>query len=110
MSELEEALRNPFSPEKAYMDYLKNMSEAERLRDEVDRAMEAGGADERELLLKATQALGYLTDNSVVYKVVRKALEGRDGEKGAPEEKVCPPDDAASRENGTDRPDEEEHG
>ena len=33
----------------------------------------------RELLLKAAEALGRLTDNTILQRIVRKALEARDG-------------------------------
>ena len=74
----EEALANPFSRENAWITFQKNMETAARMRDEVLREKEQGGAGDREMLMKATEALGCLTDNTILKKVVEKALEERD--------------------------------
>jgi hypothetical protein len=78
MAENGDALQNPFSPEKAWLTYRENMTEAARLRDEIRQATESGEGNERETLLKATEALGRLTDNTILKRIVRKALEERD--------------------------------
>lgn len=69
---------NPFSPEKAYAVYLNNMEEAARLREEIRQDMASDGVSERELLLKTVSALGKLTDNTILEKIVRRSLEERD--------------------------------
>jgi len=78
MAEQNDFFQNPFSMEKAWLTYQKNMSEAARLREEIRQGSENGSASERELLLKAAEALGRLTDNTVLKPIVEKALEARD--------------------------------
>ena len=77
---LQEALANPFSKENAYLTWRKNMETAERLRREIREAAENGGAPERELVIRAAEALGMMTDNTILGRIVRQALEGRDAE------------------------------
>ena len=74
----QDPLQNPFSPERAYLTFQTNMEEAARLRDEVLRERETGEASDREMLLKAVDALGKATDNTILEKVIRRALEARD--------------------------------
>ena len=50
---------------------------ARPLRAEIRQGL-AEGADERELLLKGAEALGRLTDNTILKRVVQKGLEERD--------------------------------
>ncbi len=69
--------QDPFSMERAWETFQENMHEARRLREEI-RQGQADGAGERELLLKAAEALGRLTDNTVLKRVVQKGLEARD--------------------------------
>ena len=78
MSEQNEAFQNPFSKEKAWMTFQDNMTEAARLRDEILKGKEEGSASEKELLLKATEALGRLTDNTILKRIVEKALDARE--------------------------------
>ncbi len=75
--ENQQAEMNPFSPEKAWMTYQENMTEAERLRAEIREGLEQG-APERELLLKAAEAIGRLTDNTILRSLIQKALEARE--------------------------------
>ena len=77
MAELQEALQNPFSREKAWVTFQDNMEAARRLQEEIRQNRETGTASDRELVLKAAEALGRLTDNTVLLPVVRKALEAR---------------------------------
>ena len=77
MAELQEALQNPFSREKAWVTFQDNMEAARRLQEEIRQARETGTASDRELVLKAAEALGRLTDNTILLPVVRKALEAR---------------------------------
>ena len=79
MSEQNDALQNPFSPENAWLTYQNNMKEAKRLKEEVLREKEAGNASDRELVIMAADALGRLTDNTILKRVVQKALEAREG-------------------------------
>ena len=78
MDTKDEAFQDPFSPEKAWLTFQENMDKARRLREEIRQDLEAGGKTDRELILKATEALGMLTDNTVIARVVRRALEERD--------------------------------
>ena len=78
MAESNGAFQNPFSREQAWMTFQKNMSEAARLQEEIRQGAEDGSASERELLLKASEALGRLTDNTILKRIVEKALEARD--------------------------------
>ena len=77
MAELQEALQNPFSREKAWVTFQDNMEAARRLQEEIRQDRETGTASDRELVLKAAEALGRLTDNTILLPVVRKALEAR---------------------------------
>lgn len=78
MSDLTEALKNPFSPENAWITFRNNMTEAGRLKQEVLREKDTGRLTDRELVLKATEALGRLTDNTILLRIVEKALKARD--------------------------------
>ena len=69
--------QDPFSMERAWETFQENMREARRLREEI-RQGQADGENERELLLKAAEALGRLTDNTILKRVVQKGLEARD--------------------------------
>ena len=69
--------QDPFSMERAWETFQENMREARRLREEI-RQGQADGGNERELLLKAAEALGRLTDNTILKRVVQKGLEARD--------------------------------
>ena len=77
MAELQEALQNPFSREKAWVTFQDNMEAARRLQEEIRQGRETGTVSDRELVLKAAEALGRLTDNTILLPVVRKALEAR---------------------------------
>ena len=74
----QEALQNPVRREKAWMTFQENMETAARLRNEVLQERAEGSVPERELLLKAVDALGRLTDNTILLRVVQKGLESRD--------------------------------
>ena len=69
--------QNPFSREKAWQTYQENMRSARRLREEIRLGTESGEND-RELLLRAVEALGFLTDNTILARIVRRSLEGRE--------------------------------
>lgn len=71
--------QNPFSPEKALRTWEENMERARALRDEIRRGQDEG-APVRDQLLRAAEAVGRLTDNTVFPRVVRRALEARDRE------------------------------
>ena len=43
-------------------------------------AAENGSVPERELVIRAAEALGMMTDNTILGRIVRQALEGRDAE------------------------------
>ncbi len=68
---------NPFSVEKAWQTFLENREAAMALRDAF-RQGEAEGAPVREQLLRAVEAVGRLTDNTIFLKIVHQALEARD--------------------------------
>jgi|GEM_PF-5321374 len=67
----------PFSPEKAYLTFRDNMDTSRRLMAEIKEGQAAGESD-RVLLLKAVDALGRLTDNTILLPVIRRHLEARD--------------------------------
>lgn len=69
--------QDPFSMERAYAAFEENMRAARRLREEICQGQEKG-APERELLLKGAEALGRLTDNTILRRIVQKGLEARD--------------------------------
>ena len=79
MPEQPDALQNPFSREKAWVTFRENMAEAARLRREIREAQASDSASDRELLLKAAEALGRLTDNTILLPLVEEALKARDG-------------------------------
>ncbi len=70
----------PFSREKAWLTYRENMAEAARLKKKIAQEREEGTASEREMLEQAVEALGRLTDNTILAGVVKKALEARKAE------------------------------
>ena len=78
MTDFQDAMQNPFSREKAYCTFLENMREASRLWEEVQRERAEGTGTDRELLLKVTETLARLTDNTILVSLVRKGLEARD--------------------------------
>ena len=67
--------QNPFSREKAWQTWQRNMTNARRLREEVRTDLQAS---DRTRLLWAVEAIGCLTDNTVFLRIVQKALEARD--------------------------------
>ena len=69
--------QNPFSREKALRTWEENMDRARTLRNEIRRGQETG-ASVRDQLLRAAEAVGCLTDNTVFPRIVRRALEARD--------------------------------
>jgi len=73
-----EQMENPFSKEKAWATYQENMREAGRIKAELERP-DCPWA-EREKLFQAVEALGRLTDNTVLARIVRQAVEARDTE------------------------------
>ena len=73
----QEAMQNPFSREKAYLTFLKNTKRAAFLKEEIRIAQEKGNRTDREMLLMAAEALGCLTDNTILERIVQKALESR---------------------------------
>ncbi len=78
MTDTLDPLQNPFSREKAWITFQENMRESARLRESIRKGMESGNVPERELVIQASDALGRLTDNTILKKVVQKALEARD--------------------------------
>lgn len=80
MANLEEAMANPFSREKAWLTYQENMTRAAALREEIRQGQADGSLSERELLFRAAEALGRLTDNTILARIVRGAVEARDKE------------------------------
>ena len=68
---------NPFSGELAWQTWLERKEKAAALADEIQADLHRG-APEREVLLKAVQAIGLMTDNSVFARVVEEALRRRD--------------------------------
>ena len=77
MEETREMDQDPFSMERAYATFEENMRTARRLREEIRQGREKGEPD-RELLLKGAEALGRLTDNTILRRIVQKGLEARD--------------------------------
>ena len=71
-------LEDPFSREKAWVTYRTRMKDVQRLRNELRQELEGDTIPVRESLVKALDILGQVTDNSVVYRVIRQALEARD--------------------------------
>jgi len=78
MTEQQEEPIGPFSMEKAYQTYPENISEARQLKRAIDEGRQDGTATERELLLMASEALGRLTDNTILKRIVEKGLEARE--------------------------------
>ena len=77
MADIQEALADPFSRENAWLAFQKNREEALRLREMIRQEQETGTATERERLIQAADALGRLTDNSVLRPAVEKSLAER---------------------------------
>ena len=77
MEETREMDQDPFSMERAYATFEENMRTARRLREEIRQGRKKG-APEREMLLKGAEALGRLTDNTILRRIVQKGLEARD--------------------------------
>ena len=71
------ASENPFSQEKAWETFLDSREKAMTLR-EAFRHDEKEGAPVRGQLLRAVEAVGWMTNNTVFYRIVKKALEARD--------------------------------
>ena len=71
------ANENPFSQEKAWETFLESREKATALR-EVFRQGEKEGAPAREQLLRAVEAVGWMTNNTIFLRIVQKALEARD--------------------------------
>ena len=80
MADIQDALQNPFSQEKAWLTFQEHLKGAARLREEIRQGLEDGTASDRELTIKAADALGRLTDNTILERVIRQALEGRDSQ------------------------------
>ena len=80
MGEQEDLSLNPFSMEKAFLTFQENMRIAAELKEEIDREAGKGTVSDRELLMKATEALGRLTDQTILVQIIRRALEARDAE------------------------------
>ena len=78
MTEQQEEPFGPFSMEKAYQTYQENISEARKLKSAIEEGRQDGTATERELLLMASEALGRLTDNTILKRIVEKGLEARE--------------------------------
>ena len=78
MANLQEAMANPFSGEKAWISYQENMARAKSLRQEICQGQADGSLSEREMLFLAAEALGRLTDNTILARIVRGAVEARD--------------------------------
>lgn len=71
------ASENPFSQEKAWETFLESREKAIALR-EAFRQDENGDAPVREQLLRAVEAVGWMTNNTVFLRIVKNALEARD--------------------------------
>lgn len=78
MAEAYDPAQNPFSAEKAWVTFQDHMEGARKLLEEIRKEQAEGTATDREMLLQAVDALGKLTDNTILYRVVRKGLEARD--------------------------------
>lgn len=75
---MSENTENPFSPGKTMETYEKNRKRSQTLLSEIQEGIQA---DEKAgvLLRKAVEAIGKMTDNTIFYSVVEKALEERSG-------------------------------
>ncbi len=71
------AEENPFSMEKAWQTFVENRERAVSLRAAFEQG-EAEGAPVREQLLRAVEAVGELTDNTIFLRIVQRALEARE--------------------------------
>ena len=54
------------------------MRTAAALKEEIDREAGKGTDSDRELLMKAAEALGRLTDQTILAQIIRRELEARD--------------------------------
>ena len=78
MGEQEDLSLNPFSMEKAFLTFQENMRTAAALKEEIDREAGKGTVSDRELLMKAAEALGRLTDQTILAQIIRRELEARE--------------------------------
>ncbi len=83
----EEAAYDPFSPELALKTCRENREASERLVGEIREGLK-NGADQKELLLKATEVIGRMTNNTILKSLVEKALAGRETEEPKETEKM----------------------
>ncbi len=67
---------DPFSPELALKTCRENREVSERLIGEIREGLR-NGEDQEELLLKATEAIGRMTNNTILKSLVEKALISR---------------------------------
>ena len=68
---------NPFSQEKAWETFLESREKAMALREAFYQG-EKDGASVREQLLRAVEAVGWMTNNTIFLRIVKNALEARD--------------------------------
>ena len=80
MTEQQEEPFGPFSMETAYQTYQEIISEARKLKSAIEEGRRDGTATERDLLLMASEALGRLTDNTILKRIVEKSLDAREKE------------------------------
>lgn len=71
------AEENPFSREKAWQTFQVNRERVITLR-AAFRQGENEGAPVREQLLRAVEAIGKMTDNTIFLRIVQQALEARE--------------------------------
>ncbi|MBR2823000.1 MAG: hypothetical protein IKE24_04880 [Clostridia bacterium] len=72
-----EVYENPFSKEKAWETFTENRERSIALR-EAFRKGALEGAPVREQILRAVEAVGRMTDNTIFLRIVKRALETRD--------------------------------
>ena len=68
---------NPFSQEKAWENFMENREKSLVLREAFRRGT-TEAAPVRDQLLRAVEAVGRMTDNSIFLHIVQQALETRD--------------------------------
>ena len=68
---------DPFSPETAVRTLRKNREISERLLCEIDHGIETG-EQVRVLLDKAVEAISRMTDNTILKRIIDKALDSRE--------------------------------
>ena len=83
MSKEEEGLKetdSPFSQEHAYCVWIRQKEESERLVQEIRQGFERkeGIHDQ---LIRAVQAIGFMTDNSILARLVETSLKQREQKK-----------------------------